>query len=114
MDIVNIIKRLQDIDKLKMVLLNEDQRRVFEILPKPGIGTRSSSFVRNSVLTVESIMKSRKSRCKKETFNKFTFLLNGDPLNKRMLNLIDPSFRVELQNLHKGEFIWFFIEFKLI
>ena len=36
-DIRKIIKRLQDLDKLKMILLTEDQRKLFEYIPKPDV-----------------------------------------------------------------------------
>ena len=35
LDITKIIKRLQDLDKLKMILLNDNQRRLIELMPKP-------------------------------------------------------------------------------
>lgn len=35
LDIVFIMKKLIEVDKLKMLFLNEDQRKVFEYLPKP-------------------------------------------------------------------------------
>jgi len=36
-DIVYILQKLVEIDKLKMILLNEQQRRVFDYLPKPVV-----------------------------------------------------------------------------
>ena len=41
MDIRKIIKRLQDLDKLKMILLTEDQRKLFECILKPDVGDSS-------------------------------------------------------------------------
>jgi len=35
LDVVYIIQKLVEIDKLKMLLLNEDQLKLFEYLPKP-------------------------------------------------------------------------------
>ena len=37
LDIIKIVKRMQDIDKLKMILLNENQLKLFETIPKPDI-----------------------------------------------------------------------------
>ena len=101
MDISNIIRRLQDVDKLKMVFLDENQRKVFDLLPKPGIGksTRNNTF-----MTLESITKSKKSRLgSRKSYKKFGFLLNGDPFNQRMFDMIDPNMRVFLeQNNNEG------------
>lgn len=36
-DVLYIIKKLHEIDKLKMILLNKDQIRLFDYLPKPTI-----------------------------------------------------------------------------
>lgn len=64
MDIKNIIKRLQDIDKLKMILFDEKQRFAFEMLPKPGIGKNKYE---HSSLTMEAIIKPKKSvNCKEK------------------------------------------------
>lgn len=35
LDIVFIMKKLIEVDKLKMLLLNENQRKIFEYLPRP-------------------------------------------------------------------------------
>ena len=37
MDIVNIVTKLQDLEKLKILLLNEDQLVLFNYLSKPSI-----------------------------------------------------------------------------
>lgn len=37
LDIIYIIKKLHEIDKLKMILLNPSQLKVFDYLPKPTI-----------------------------------------------------------------------------
>ncbi len=36
-DAVRMIERFQTIDKLKILLLNDDQRKFFENMPKPSI-----------------------------------------------------------------------------
>ncbi|CAD8139497.1 unnamed protein product [Paramecium pentaurelia] len=38
LDITYIIKKLQEIDKLKLILLNSDQIKLFDYLPKPKLG----------------------------------------------------------------------------
>lgn len=37
MDILNIIKKLNEIDKLKVLLLNQDQIKLFDYVEKPTI-----------------------------------------------------------------------------
>ena len=53
LDIRKIIKRLQDLDKLKMILLNEEQRRLFEYLPKPDVVDKNKKFSLASFLIVQ-------------------------------------------------------------
>ena len=54
LDINQVIMKLQDVDKLKMVLLDRKQRLIFDNLPKPGIEGRAKS---NSFLTMNSMKK---------------------------------------------------------
>lgn len=37
LDIFEVLKKLRDVEKLKAILMTEDQRRLFEALPKPII-----------------------------------------------------------------------------
>ena len=63
LNVKTLIRRLQDIDKLKLVLFDEEQRKLFEAIPKPGI-TGNHKFYSN-FLTLESIKPSkRKSEVK--------------------------------------------------
>lgn len=41
LNIIKIVKRMQDIDKLKMIFLNENQLKLFETIPKPDILTQN-------------------------------------------------------------------------
>ena len=102
MDIKNIIKRLQDIDKMKLILFDEKQRKLFEILPKPGI--TGNLRKKTTYLTMDSLVESKNSK-EKESFHKFGFLLNGDPVNKRMLDMIDPVIKNELDKKEESLFI---------
>ena len=106
MDIHNIIKRLQDVDKLKLVLLDEDQRRVFDNLPKPGIVGRSLRS--KSVFTMETINKGKRQGLRRRSKAKYGFLLNGDPVNQRIFNMMDPTLRADLKQMHdsKGLYIY--------
>ena len=100
MDVHNIIKRLQDIDKLKLVLFDENQRRLFETLPKPGIlGKSKMSYPKK--MRLESIVGLKTARVRKSSINKYKFLLNGDPLNSRILDLISPNFKKEVEKTYE-------------
>ena len=104
MDIEKIIKRLQDVDKLKMLLLDDNQIKVFEILPKPGISARKS--IKNLTgLTFESVSSSPQlpPRPNEKKIHEFAFLMNGDKINKKMLQLLGPSFDAELHAGHEDE-----------
>lgn len=103
LDIKNIIKRLQDIDKFKMIFLDNNQREVFDILPKPGIGKQDH----RSFFTMESIVKSRKAKYRKASVHRLGFLLNGDPVNKRMYELIHPDLKEECESYKKSPYFFF-------
>lgn len=47
-DLVKILEKLQDIDKLKKIILNNDQLVVFNYTPKPIVKARRS--IRRSLL----------------------------------------------------------------
>lgn len=98
MDIQNIIKRLQDIDKLKLVLFDDKQRRVFDILPKPGIALKLKP-TKSSVFTVEKVINSKRARCSRGSCKKFDFLNNGEPMNKRMLQMVEAHYQLELETV---------------
>ena len=104
MDIDKIIRRLQDVDKLKMLLLDDNQQKVFEILPKPGISARKSLKNHLTGLTFESVSSSPQlPRQNEKKINEFAFLMNGDKINKKMLQLLGPSFDAELHAVHSDE-----------
>lgn len=44
-DILYVIKKLHEIDKLKMILLNKDQIKLFDYLPKPTISTNPDNEI---------------------------------------------------------------------
>ena len=90
LDIRKIIKRLQDLDKLKMILLNDDQRKLFEHIPKPQIIDTAN------VLSMESINKYKpRAKTRKTTKNILNTMKSlaedKDPVNKRILQCLDGS-----------------------
>ena len=93
-DIENIIKRLQDVDKLKMVLLDQTQRKIFELLPKPGLGCDSKQMGA-STNTLESMTLDKKK--KRFPRNSLRFLPSNNPINARIMQLLDPEVKVQLE-----------------
>ena len=104
MDIDKIIKRLQDIDKLKMLFLDDNQQKVFEMLPKPGILTKKKPTKNLTQLTFEHIASATKiPKPDDNPINDYAFLMNGDKINRKMLDLLGPSFNEELHMIHIDE-----------
>lgn len=91
MDIRHIIARLQDIDKLKVILLDKKQRKIFDTIPKFAIRGKSKSKKRET-LTIEDMAKSQTRKISWHLKSeKYKFLFNDDPINKRLLQLMDPA-----------------------
>ena len=75
-------------------MLDENQRRIFEALPKPGVKGRMSKISKKStILTMEQITSLRKKKTMKITQNDLDFLSNGDPLNQRFLKILDSDLK---------------------
>lgn len=55
LDIVYILKKLVEIDKLKMLLLNDQQRRVFDYLPKPVVNYSNMRNNKQSIIYLKSL-----------------------------------------------------------
>ena len=91
MGIENIIRRLQDVDKLKIVLFDKSQRKMFEQLPKPGIAKKQSIFSEEFHFMVESDSpKSDQNEQNLEHFKQQNFHQeNDDPLNKRLFEIME-------------------------
>lgn len=88
LDISKIIKRLQDLDKLKMILLNEEQRRLFEYLPKPDVVDKNKKFSLASFLR----FKDKSKRRSKNFLNSLkSIVADNDPVNRRILEFLDPT-----------------------
>lgn len=87
LELKNLISRLQDVDKLKSILLNDYQRKLFDSIPKPtclGSAKRGSAHLNLENFKKKSIMK---------TELKDLLALappEKDDLTKNILNLIDP------------------------
>ena len=100
-DIKNIIRRLQDIDKLKLILLDDNQRKIFEAIPKPGINnTHSKPNISGSFLTMSTILDPKRilSDLKKVAER----LSKDEPINQRLLNLIQKKILLDEEQKKKG------------
>ena len=84
-----MIRRFQDIDKLKLVLLNEDQNKLFNFIPKPAVGAKTL----NRNVTLDMIHKrSISNREITESIKKPTFNIDeNDEVTKKILAMIDPE-----------------------
>ena len=92
LDIIKIVKRMQDIDKLKMILLNENQLKLFETIPKPDILTdnqkKSSKkiFQKASKKYFQANNENMRSPDQLKIFNKDSKLIN-----KNISRFFDPK-----------------------
>ncbi|CAD8125302.1 unnamed protein product [Paramecium sonneborni] len=100
LDITYIVKKLQEIDKLKMILLSPDQIKLFDFLPKPNIDLNS-----NNKLSYFSILKSEQSELEKaiEAQTAFNNLakFKDDQINQHLVEFLDDDiiqlFRINMK-----------------
>ena len=100
LDIKYILKKFLEIDKLKFLLLNNDQLQIFDNLPKPLISrrakvninpmdlTRIKSFHRISNLTIDSDKIKSKITLFKKCFGNIMKKNDLDEIDKRLINFV--------------------------
>jgi len=116
LDIIKVINKVKEVDKLKLLLLNRYQREAFNFIEKPLISMEGDKTVyRNSVLTAENKEKGEglsrgktlddflKSREEKDPYLKYSRLYMtyrslkeddnpaNEKYNKKLIDLIDPD-----------------------
>jgi len=105
LDVINILKRLQDVEKLKMILLNENQLSIFELLAKPMIymdEQQEQNMEMNESSYNRTIHHEKKVRKKEEekimkikkilkTYNQTIHSDNLNEIDKRLLKLVDKN-----------------------
>ena len=98
MNINNIIKRFQDIDRLKLILLNDNQRKLFEYIPKPMISKNSINYSKNFTLNLNHKKKSISHRINSDIglstgLNTSTEIQdnNNNSITRKILQMIDPK-----------------------
>ena len=108
-DIRKIIKRLQDLDKLKMILLTEDQRKLFEYIPKPDVVHSVNKFsLQNINRFAKNLKNAKTSNTAMKSIDKI------DPINLRILDCLDANMKVEQENFGGSYyfFIYYFLYFR--
>ena len=98
LDIRKIIKRLQDIDKLKIILLNENQRNLFERIPKPEV----VFLTKKPSVENKNKRKISKKILAKYLPNNLKMPEDNDPINKRILECINPTMNNNIEITNNG------------
>lgn len=111
LDITNIIKRLQDIDKLKMVLFDENQRKLFETIPKPGLIGKSTCDT--SFLTMKAIILSKEPLRIEAARHNYEKFLSGEKISTRIMELLEPKFKLVFEMIKESIFYWIEKKIKL-
>ncbi|KAM3140760.1 hypothetical protein pb186bvf_007165 [Paramecium bursaria] len=87
LDIINILQKLQELEKLKQILLNPSQLKLFEFLPKPIISIDPNSFNNKFVIG------NQKNRYQKsiEAQSALRDILRNidEPINQKLLSFMD-------------------------
>ena len=91
LDIRFVLKKFAEIDKLKMLLLNEDQYHLFDYLPKPVILTNSKIHINYARADTKSPLK--KSEIIHENNDMIT---KAKTVQKAYLNIISKNERTEI------------------
>ncbi|CAD8072951.1 unnamed protein product [Paramecium primaurelia] len=95
LDILFIIDKLQEIDKLKTILLTKQQVQLFDFLPKPLISLDPSNLQQNETIMYSSLLKPYKTQREKahEAQQVLDDLLENldDPITIKLISLMDPN-----------------------
>ncbi|KAL4432508.1 hypothetical protein ABPG74_013362 [Tetrahymena malaccensis] len=106
LDIYYIINKLIEFEKLKKLLLNENQIKLFEYIPKPiiSINKANSQIIQNQlnqsdtgILYEDNRTIIQKAEDAQEAYNKIIKNPNRQPLDERLINLLHPKL-VDLLN----------------
>ncbi|CAK79485.1 unnamed protein product (macronuclear) [Paramecium tetraurelia] len=105
LDILFIIDKLQEIDKLKMILLSKEQVQLFDFLPKPLICLDPSNQQLSENYQYSSLLKPYKGLKEKslEAQQVLDQLLENleDPITNKLISLMDPNLIKLLQIQHE-------------
>ena len=98
-DIVHIMLKLQEIDKLKYIMLNPEQLALFNLLEKPIIHLRDNPEEKNTLIRLSNLfMNIKKEKNNQEIMNYYKLLLKNEQkseINKRILKLLEDQMEFE-------------------
>ncbi len=96
MDIVNFVTKFHDLEKLKILLLDEDQLILFKYLTKPIITSNNEKNIVNQQLNTPQMKMScllnsqvKEGKYVEESYKKVFFNQTSNNINKRMIELLD-------------------------
>ena len=96
MGIENIIKRMQDVEKLKIMLFDDNQRKLFDRTPKPGIRKSKTDFKPDFKFT--SILRSKREFQKFDSDRFFNMSFDEHPIiNQKRTEIVEESVSKKFQ-----------------
>ena len=105
MDVTNMVKKLHDVEKLKILLFDEDQLLLFNYLSKPIIKLSNNNYGEDenmkSSIRMSKMMNSKFEKDSKDietSYKKILRLKNDDKINQRLIDLFDLKFALGLKN----------------
>ena len=101
MDMISILKKIHEVEKLKLIMLNEDQLILFNSLSKPivfledGATTKNKKYEGNSALKMTNYIKNYSDIRRKSKFNNayenVMKLSTFNEFNRRLMELVDQN-----------------------
>ena len=105
LDIVHILKKIQEIEKIKMVLFNEDQIALFNLIDKPMVYVNdfdNMSYENCSAQLKMSKMLHSSKTLDNDRIKKIFYNLQRNheisPIDKRLMDLIDSNITAFVSN----------------
>ncbi|KAL4463239.1 hypothetical protein ABPG74_007240 [Tetrahymena malaccensis] len=101
LDIQNIFHQLQEIEKLKSIILDEDQIKLFEILPRPVLRNRESQAQKYSSNSYFDFKTKPTEEKVEEAYNSLMKIVNKQKKSQRdlqLIQLLDENIFLNLQN----------------
>ncbi|KAL4494037.1 hypothetical protein ABPG72_015993 [Tetrahymena utriculariae] len=98
LDVMYVVKKLLEVDKLKQILLDRDQLKLFEYIPKPTITSNYGFTDKNEELQIDIDTQYEDKRTElqkaQQAFNAYQNVTNKEQqslLDNRIIGLIDPQ-----------------------
>ena len=106
LDVIKILTKIHEIEKLKRILLNQDQLVLFNSLAKPlvliedndcSFDEKQLSFIKNSTLISEFKANPRGKTIFRNSYDKVKCSITKSKKNKRLMNLVEDN----INNINK-------------